>query len=478
MMLRPMAISTPSWRALVLTAGLLAFGSTHAHAQTLSEALAATYETNPNIAAALDQLRATDEQLAQAYQYWWRPEITSTLEYGKEWIDTSTSIATDSGGNAVTDFQQETDLKQAEITTTLYLWRGGQTTAAIDNAMATINAQRALFDNTVQSTLKTAAQAYANVVLQAVSLNLAHEHETNMLGVEETVNDLLIARQATTVDLAQVTLSVIEAQSSRADTLGELQAARSTFNASVGSYPTELQQWPSLPALPETLEEAIEIARRDNPSIIAAKAEVLANEAAVREDEGVLLPTISIVGDYTLEIESTTYTHSSNIAEHDRIGTGSILLEVSIPFYTGGYNYSIAREAKRTLAQSRNKLIAADRTAVDAVTGAWQRLDAAEQRIEIGFAQWAAAADALAGQEKQFDQGLLTVKDLIEAHGDVVTARQALQQAYYDVFVQSVDLLEAMGHFNALTLELDVALHDPTANLNAIMDLPLGIGLD
>jgi len=35
-----------------------------------------------------------------------------------------------------------------------------------------------------------------------------------------------------------------------------------------------------------------------------------------------------------------------------------------------------------------------------------------------------------------------------------------------------------MGHFNALTLELDVALHDPTANLNAIMDLPLGIGLD
>ena len=473
-----MGLLAPSWRTLILAAGLLAVMPAHAQAQTLNEALAATYETNPNITAALNQLRATDEQLAQAYQYWWRPELAGTLEYGKEWIATSTDSTTDSGAVSIDDFNQETNIQQAEVTATLYLWRGGQTSAAINNAIATINAQRALFDNTVQSTLKTAAQVYANVVLQAVSLNLAHEHETNMLGVEKTVNDLLIARQATTVDLAQVTLSVIEAQSSRADTLGELQAARSTFNASVGSYPTELQEWPSLPALPDSLEEAIETALRDSPSIIAAQAEVLANEAAVLEDEGVLLPTISIVGDYTLEFENTTFTHSSNISEHDRVGTGSILLEISIPFYTGGFNYSIAREAKRTLAQSRNKLLAAERTAVDTVTGAWQRLGAAERRIEIGFAQWAAAADALAGQEKQFDQGLLTVKDLIEAHGDVVTARQSLQQAYYDVFIQSTDLLEAMGHFNALTLDLDVALHDPTANLSRIMDLPLGIGLD
>ena len=68
----------------------------HAQAQTLNEALAATYETNPNITAALNQLRATDEQLAQAYQYWWRPELAGTLEYGKEWIDTSTDSTTDS----------------------------------------------------------------------------------------------------------------------------------------------------------------------------------------------------------------------------------------------------------------------------------------------------------------------------------------------------------------------------------------------
>jgi outer membrane protein len=473
-----MAHQKTAWKGLILAATLFAGLSWHAQAQTLSESLAATYQTNPNIAAALDQLRATDEQLAQAYQYWWRPQITGTLEYGKEWIDSSTNTTTDSGGNTITDYHQETDIKQAEITSTLYLWRGGQTKAAIDNAIATINAQRALFDGTVQSTLKTAAEAYANVVLQAASLELAHEHETNMAGVRDTVNDLLIARQATTVDLAQAELSVIEAQGTRADTLGHLQAARSAYNASVGTYPAELQQWPPLPAIPDTLQEAIEIARRDNPSIIAAQAEVLANEAAVREDEGILLPTISIVGDYTLELENTTYTHSSNIAEHDRIGTGSILLEVSIPFYTGGYNYSVAREAKRTLSQSRNKLLAAERTAVDDVTEAWQQLNAAEQRIEIAFAQWAVAAEALAGQEKQFAQALITVKDLIQAHTEVGTARQAVEQAHYDAFVQTVALLVAMGHFNALTLELDVALHDPTANLDAVLDLPLGIGLD
>ncbi len=82
------------------------------------------------------------------------------------------------------------------------------------------------------------------------------------------------------------------------------------------------------------------------------------------------------------------------------------------------------------------------------------------------------------GQEKQFGQGLITVSGPIEEHADVVTARQAVKQAPYDVFVQTVDLLVAMGHFNALTLDPYVTLHDPTANPDAVMDLPPGVGLD
>ncbi len=392
----------------MLAVMLIAAPGRDAAAQTLSETVATTYQSHPTIAAALDELRADDEKLAQAYQYWWRPEVSGTLEYGQEHIDSDTDEQLASGGVAISDYTEEDIVQQAEVTATLYLWRGGQTSAAIDNARATVEAQEATFESTVQSTLSKAAQANANVVLQAATLNLAYEHETDLRAIKDTVGDLLHARQATTVDVAQVELAVIEAQSTRADALGELEAARSSFNASTRSYPTELQHWPPLPALPDTLDQALEIARVESPNIRVAQAEVLANEAAVREDEGALLPTLSVVGDYTLEIDHARFQHSTDRAEYSRTGTASLMLELSIQLYTGGSGYSAVRESKRLVSQSRNKLVAAERTVTDNVTAVWQRLEAAERQIEIGHAQWSAAADALSGQEKQFEQGLPT----------------------------------------------------------------------
>ena len=70
------------------------------------------------------------------------------------------------------------------------------------------------------------------------------------------------------------------------------------------------------------------------------------------------------------------------------------------------------------------------------------------------------------------------MKELLEAHADVITARQAVEQAHYDSFLQAVDLLVAMGRFDATSLELEVVHYDPAEYLNEIMALPLGIGLE
>ncbi|MDG2483336.1 MAG: TolC family protein, partial [Alphaproteobacteria bacterium] len=125
----------------LLAAALFAAPIADASAQTLGEALSAAYQSNPTIAAALDELRGTDEQLAQAYQYWWRPEITGTLQYGKEYIESDTDTQFTEftqGGQSIDDFTETVNVKEVEGTATLYLWCGGQTSAAIDSARATI----------------------------------------------------------------------------------------------------------------------------------------------------------------------------------------------------------------------------------------------------------------------------------------------------------------------------------------------------
>src|SRR5262249_44204657 len=75
----------PTWHRLVnrgLLAALVATCSaTTPQAQTLTQALAEAYNTNPQLLAQRALLRATDEQVPQALSFW-RPTVNFTGQVG------------------------------------------------------------------------------------------------------------------------------------------------------------------------------------------------------------------------------------------------------------------------------------------------------------------------------------------------------------------------------------------------------------
>ncbi len=65
-----------------LAAGVVvALTAVSAQAQTLTDALAEAYNTNPQLLAQRALLRATDEQVPQALSFW-RPQVTFTGQVG------------------------------------------------------------------------------------------------------------------------------------------------------------------------------------------------------------------------------------------------------------------------------------------------------------------------------------------------------------------------------------------------------------
>src|SRR6266550_3761438 len=60
---------------------VVAVTAVSAHAQTLTDALAEAYNTNPQLLAQRALLRATDEQVPQALSFW-RPQVTFTGQDG------------------------------------------------------------------------------------------------------------------------------------------------------------------------------------------------------------------------------------------------------------------------------------------------------------------------------------------------------------------------------------------------------------
>src|SRR5690242_16722561 len=67
---------------LTLIAGLVVgLTAVSAQAQTLTDALAEAYNTNPQLLAQRALLRSTDEQVPQALSFW-RPQVTVTVQVG------------------------------------------------------------------------------------------------------------------------------------------------------------------------------------------------------------------------------------------------------------------------------------------------------------------------------------------------------------------------------------------------------------
>src|SRR5437899_10648808 len=131
-----MRIRPTSGHACAVLACALAVGlAPELRAQSLVEALSATYNSNPDLLAARAVLRQTDETLAQAVANW-RPKILLNVEYNKIEADSIPVIRP----NSYVILNGRTTLLQAIQP----IFRGGATVAATKTAQANIQAQRAV----------------------------------------------------------------------------------------------------------------------------------------------------------------------------------------------------------------------------------------------------------------------------------------------------------------------------------------------
>src|ERR1700757_3643648 len=129
-----------------------------ARAQSLVEALSATYNSNPDLLAARAVLRQTDETLAQAVANW-RPKVLLNVEYNKSEADSLPVLRP----NTYLVLNGRTTLLQAIQP----IFRGGATVAATKTAQANIQAQRAVLADTEQQVLLNAITTYADLVRDA-----------------------------------------------------------------------------------------------------------------------------------------------------------------------------------------------------------------------------------------------------------------------------------------------------------------------
>ncbi len=445
-----------SWniKAVFLASTLLvaaSFVGLPAYGQSIEEALAAAYRTNPQLLAERARLRATDELVAQALSNW-RPSVSFSGDVGKarDWNRTTDTLT-----NRRTDTERVRTPATANATVRQPLYRGGRTVAETSRAENNVQRGRAQLQAVEQQVLLDAAVAYSNLLRDAAVLELNVNNEQVLTRQLTAARDRFQVGEVTRTDVSQAEARVSRARADRIQAEGNLTSTRANFRRVVGEVPGRLQPARLPPALPTSEPQAIQLAG-ENPSVQAA----VFNERVARDTvdviAGEMLPTVNLQGSLIRGEETQTRGFDRDSA--------TVQVTVAVPLYQQGQVEARVREAKQTAGQRRIEVDDARRRAMEDTTRAWEALNTARARIQAIQSQIRAAQVALEGVIQESRVGSRTVLDVLDAEQELLNAKVQLVQSQRDEVVAAYQLASATGQLTAVKLGLPVEVYDPTRN--------------
>jgi len=431
---------------------------------TLEEALGIAYETNPDLAAAQAQLRASDEQVAIANGAW-RPTIGISGTYGVEkYFFPGIPITGIGTISAITDHPLN-----GQATITQPLFRSGRTIAEISRAKALVRSGRAQLTATEQTVLLSAATAYVNVVRDTWIVNLRRHNVEVLRKQRDSVQLEFKAGSLTRTDVAQSEARLAAAQSDLTTAEGQLATSRADFLRAIGRPAETLESKPGRPKTPETEDAVLNMALKQNPALLTAQANERAAKYAVDDAWGAMGPTLSVQGQYLYSQSALNSVQGFGAGGSPESVTNhgvAIIGQLNVPIYQAGIEEATIRQARELHAQSQLNVVSSDRQVRDAVSTTWAAFQSTLGSIDSNQTTVKADEIAFEGVSKEQRVGGRTVLDVLNAEQELLNAQVSLVTSQRDAIVAAYQVLAAGGVLTAKSLGLKVKLYDPLDHYN------------
>lgn len=417
---------------------------------SLHDALVQAYNNNPTIKAEQSSLEAANENLPQAYSGF-LPTISANYNVGKEKSTVGKSR------------EEKNDPESRSLSLSQPIFSGGQTVNAIGQAKERIETARARLHQAEQDVLVQSVTAYIDVVRARQVLELSRNNERVLTEQLEATKERFKLGETTRTDVAQSESRLARATSDRINAEGTLVTANAGYKRLFEIDPPAGIQMPeSLPSIPASLDEAQSIANENNPNLNAAGSNLQVSKHAVKISQGALLPVVALQGSMTRET-GLSPTRQGGTRDEDLVR-----LNVNVPLYQAGAEYSRVRQAKRELESAEHKLEETQNSTVNNVTRAWKDIETARANIQATQTSVDAAKLALEGVRQEQEIGSRTTLDVLDAEQELFVAQVNLVTAKRNEVVSVYNLLAAIGKLTAKELGLNVKLYDENAHYDSL----------
>ena len=445
--------------ALALGAGLFAAPSS---AESLRDAIALAYRTNPTIQAQRALQRSLDETVVQARAEL-RPElnVSATASYSRSDV---AGTGLDLDGDGVTDITTggvtETDSGAVSIGLRQTLYSGGRVARNISAAEAGVLEGRETLRDAEQRLVVTVVQAYVDVLRDLEILRVRQENLQVLRRQLEESNARFEVGEITRTDVAQSEARLAQSESDLASAQAQLSTSRAAYAAVVGQTPSELRAPTPLAGLPADFDSALDVALQRNPSFLAAVYNQRQAEAGVAVARAAYGPTASLTASYGGSDQLEGFDPSRST----RFSAGA---SISVPLFTGGLNRSRVAQALEQATAAQAQVAAERRSVLQSVSAAFANLVSSRAGVTANEEAVRAARVAAEGVRQEQQVGLRTTLDVLNAELELRAAEISLAVARRNDFVAQAQLLAAMGVLDAASLA-EVETYDAAANYERV----------
>ena len=411
-------------------------------AETFNSALKRAYETNPELNAERESINISEQELKVSKSSY-LPTIT--LEGSKSQEDTEKLTNQDGSNASITDVDPE--VRSITVTQTLIDFGRG---AELAKSKIGIDLAKAKLLKKEQEILYRAADAYTGLISAKEKLAINNSNVNLLERQVETDRIRLERGRITLSDVAQSESSLAEAQAKLIQAENDLLTSKLNYENIIG----QLNNIESLEKnsinelnLPDQLDDAIKISKKNNPDLIIAQLEYEQSKKDTISARSDLAPTAKLSFD-----RSKTDDLSSTYDEREK---DVLKATVTWPFFSGGKNYANLNKNKSTELQKSLLLDNSIKKNQTDVASAWSSYQSNLSLLKSVRAQVDAAEIANEGIVAEYNSGSdRTTLEVIQSNSLLLNAQISLVDSEKNYILSQFNLLKSIGLLNSNYLKI------------------------
>ncbi len=400
-----------------------------AHAETMIEAVKRAVATFPSIDEAKANRRAQDYELKQQRGLY-LPSLDIAAGAGPEWSFNQSAPE----GKTMPRYE-------SSATLSLMLFDGFGRESAVERSASRVDAAASRVLERTEAIAANAIEAYLNVLRNVELVKLAEDNLAAHRTLADRVRTRVRGGQSGAGDFQQATSRYSAAEDALVQARKDLKDSHTVYIQILNEMPEDLSRFPlPLEAMPESVDQAVQVALHSSPTLEAAGADLDEANAVHRGAQSGYWPRFDLVAGGTANRNVDGVRGEDNDA--------SAMLRMRYNLFRGNIDQNLRMETAERVSQARATVLRLERAVAKEVRDSWNAMETAQMRSDVLNQQVVANSQVVSSYRQEFDINQRSLLDLLDSENELFTARTRATTAEFAYQYSVYRTLAAIGQLN------------------------------